>query len=90
MSSQYSFPILTNAEILACLAELDIAATEDHLLKPTPETARAVYEPLVLLLVGVTRCARVSERARAVYQAAACGAGGWSTAERVELARLVQ
>jgi kinetochore protein Nuf2 len=56
MASQYSFPLLTNAEILACLAELDIPACEDHLLKPTPDSARAVYEPLVLLLVGITRC----------------------------------
>lgn len=80
MSSQYSFPILTNAEILACLAELDIAATEDHLLKPTPETARAVYEPLVLLLVGVTRCVRVSREGG--VPAAACRR--WSTPKQVD------
>jgi hypothetical protein len=80
MSSQYSFPILTNAEILACLAELDIAATEDHLLKPTPETARAIYEPLVLLLVGVTRCTPVSREG--CTPAAACRR--WSTPTRVD------
>mmetsp|Transcript_29485 Transcript_29485/g.49579 ORF Transcript_29485/g.49579 Transcript_29485/m.49579 type:complete len:456 (-) Transcript_29485:50-1417(-) len=51
----YSFPILSNQEILACLSELDIQFTEQDLLKPTHESVKQVYEPLVQLLVGVTR-----------------------------------
>ena len=53
----YSFPILSNQEILACLSELDIQFTEQDILKPTHESVKQVYEPLVQLLVGVTRCA---------------------------------
>lgn len=53
----YSFPILPVQEILACLAELEIPFTEQDMIKPTPDTARQVYEQLVQLLVGITRYA---------------------------------
>ncbi|KAK3239512.1 hypothetical protein CYMTET_50565 [Cymbomonas tetramitiformis] len=51
----YSFPVLTNQEILLCLSELEIPATELDLQKPTFETAKQIYYSLVQLLVGVTR-----------------------------------
>lgn len=54
--SQFSFPVLNNSEILACLAELDLTLTEAQLLKPTYETVRPVYESLVTMLMGITRC----------------------------------
>ena len=51
----YSFPILSNQEILACLKELDVELQEQDLLKPSHDTLRAAYESMVILLVGVTR-----------------------------------
>eukprot|EP00899_Mesostigma_viride_P008740 jgi/Mesvir1/17868/Mv12945-RA.1 len=51
----FSFPILNNQEILACLAELDLHIPEADLLKPTYEVIRPVFEGIVQLLVGVTR-----------------------------------
>jgi len=52
----YSFPLLSNGEILACLAELDIGLTDADLQKPTYESVRPAFEAIVMLLVGVTRC----------------------------------
>lgn len=53
--STYSFPLLDNSEILACLAELDIPFSEANLLKPTYEVVKPLYETLVTMLVGVSR-----------------------------------
>ena len=55
MAPTYSFPILGNNDIIACLAELDIAITEKELLRPHPDTLFKVYEDLVVLLCGETR-----------------------------------
>ncbi|GHP07139.1 hypothetical protein PPROV_000588200 [Pycnococcus provasolii] len=51
----YSFPILTNAEILACLSELDVPLSEVELTKPGYEIARPMYESITVLLCGVSR-----------------------------------
>jgi kinetochore protein Nuf2 len=55
MTATYSFPILDNQELLACLAELDIPFSEATLMKPSYESVRPLYESLVTMLVGVTR-----------------------------------
>ena len=54
-SAAYSFPVLSNAEILACLAELDVPADEAALTRPTAETVRPMMEALVHLLAGTSR-----------------------------------
>jgi kinetochore protein Nuf2 len=55
MAPQYSFPILSNHEITACLGELDIPLEEQDLLKPHPDTLYRAYEEIVCLLCGQTR-----------------------------------
>ena len=55
MAPQYSFPILSNREITACLGELGIPLEEQDLLKPHPDTLYRAYEELVCLLCGRTR-----------------------------------
>ena len=55
MAPQYSFPILSNHEITACLGELGIPLEEQDLLKPHPDTLYRAYEEIVCLLCGQTR-----------------------------------
>ena len=55
MAPQYSFPILSNHEITACLGELGIPLEEQDLLKPHPDTLYRAYEEIVCLLRGQTR-----------------------------------
>ena len=55
MSSSFSFPLLSNADILSCLEELGSDIREQELLRPTYEVLRPIYENLVMLLVGLTR-----------------------------------
>ena len=55
MAPTYSFPILGNNEIIACLGELDVPLTEQDLLKPHPDTLYRAYEEIVTLLCGETR-----------------------------------
>ena len=55
MAPTYSFPILGNHEIIACLGELDIPLTEQDLLKPHPDTLYRAYEEMVVLLCGESR-----------------------------------
>lgn len=52
---KYSFPILRNAEILQCLADLQIPFTEEDLTKPTPQRIMQLYETFTDFLMGVTR-----------------------------------
>ena len=54
--SGFSFPILSNQELLPCLKEMDLPLTAEQLAKPTFETMQKVYELLVTTLLGVTRC----------------------------------
>jgi hypothetical protein len=53
--SQYSFPTLTDRELVQCLNELGIPATVEQLSKPTYEFVQLVYEFLVTALTGRTR-----------------------------------
>lgn len=48
----YSYPILSNSEILACLRELDVPLEESDLLRPTRESLRPCYETLVEIFIG--------------------------------------
>jgi hypothetical protein len=60
MASQttYSFPVLMDRELLACLHELGMSATAEQLANPTFEFVQPVFENLVTALTGTTRCAR--------------------------------
>jgi len=61
----YSFPILSNSEILACLRELDVRLDERDLLRPTHDGLRPAFEGLLDILTGSdaeTR-ARIDEEA---------------------------
>eukprot|EP00271_Cylindrocystis_brebissonii_P004192 TRINITY_DN15784_c0_g1_i1.p1 TRINITY_DN15784_c0_g1~~TRINITY_DN15784_c0_g1_i1.p1 ORF type:complete len:460 (+),score=149.04 TRINITY_DN15784_c0_g1_i1:662-2041(+) len=51
----YSFPILERKDIITNLAELEIAITEQDLMKPTAETMKPVFEQIVQSVSGVTR-----------------------------------
>lgn len=53
--SGFSFPILSNQELLPCLKEMDLPLAAEQLAKPTFETLQKVYEVLVTTLLGVTR-----------------------------------
>ena len=57
MATAYSFPPLPPAEVVSCLAELGCTVTEAQLAKPEAEWVGALFEELVCLLVGVSRCA---------------------------------
>ena len=50
--SSYSFPILSQSEILACLNELEMEVEEAQLAKPNYDFVKALYENLVVLLVS--------------------------------------
>ena len=52
---QYSFPLLSNGDIIGCIEELGSDLREQELLRPTYEVLRPVYENLVMMLVGMTR-----------------------------------
>ncbi len=53
--SHYSFPILQNKEILLCLSELSIEATEDDLLNPTAGKVQMMYSQFIELLLNQRR-----------------------------------
>jgi kinetochore protein Nuf2 len=63
----YSFPILDDDEILACLRELEVDLDESELRNPTEEVMRRVYGGLVEILTGRTleEIRRVDEEALA-------------------------
>lgn len=53
--SSFSFPILSNQELLPCLKEMELPLSAEQLAKPTYETLFRVYEMLVTTLLGVSR-----------------------------------
>ncbi|KAA6429433.1 MAG: kinetochore Nuf2, partial [Trebouxia sp. A1-2] len=53
--SGFSFPILSNQELLPCLKEMDLPLTAEQISKPTFEILQRIYEILVTTLLGVTR-----------------------------------
>ena len=55
MAQTFSFPILSDTELLPCLRDMELPLNAAGLAKPTPELVRPVYESLVTTLVGVTR-----------------------------------
>ena len=55
MAQTFSFPILSDGELLPCLRDMELPLNAAGLAKPTPELVRPVYESLVTTLVGVTR-----------------------------------
>ena len=55
MAPSYSFPILSNHDIIACMRELDVELTEQSLLKPHPDTLYRAYMDLVCVLCGTSR-----------------------------------
>ncbi|KAK9843984.1 hypothetical protein WJX81_001035 [Elliptochloris bilobata] len=55
MAQTFSFPILSDAELLPCLKDMELPLNAAGLAKPTPELVRPVYESVVTTLVGVTR-----------------------------------
>ena len=55
-NAQYSFPLLQHKEIISCLDELGMDATEGEVLsKPSPEVLRPIYLKFVELLMGVDK-----------------------------------
>ena len=57
--SQYSFPLLSEREISVSLGELGMTVGPDHFAKPTYELVQPVYENLVAVLMGLSRCGGV-------------------------------
>lgn len=53
--SNFSFPLLKNGEILLCLNELQIASTEEDLLKPNPLKVQLIYSQFIELLLNQKR-----------------------------------
>ncbi len=54
--SQFSFPVLENDELLQCLEEMEVSMDSTQLAKPTYDCVRAIFEQIVILLTGTTRC----------------------------------
>lgn len=60
--SSFSFPLLSEREICACLCELNLSSldktkVEGCISKPDAETVQIIYEHLLALLVGLDRSA---------------------------------
>ncbi len=55
MAQLYSFPILDDSELLACVREMDLPLSAATLAKPTPEIVKPVYESVIATLMGITR-----------------------------------
>ncbi|KAK9808328.1 hypothetical protein WJX73_002253 [Symbiochloris irregularis] len=55
MSQSYSFPVLSDQELVPWLREFDMPLTAAQLAKPTYELVKPVFEIAVAALVGVTR-----------------------------------
>ena len=53
--SHYSFPILKNQDILLCLSELSIEATEDDLVNPTSGKVQLMYSQFIEILLNQRR-----------------------------------
>jgi hypothetical protein len=54
-SKSYIFPPLPNADILQCLADLQLNFSEDDLNKPNPARTALLYEQVLEIMTGVTR-----------------------------------
>ncbi|KAK9816471.1 hypothetical protein WJX72_000700 [[Myrmecia] bisecta] len=63
--SGYSFPILSDQELLPCLKEMELPCSAAQLAKPTYEVVRPLYESMVTTLMGITR----EELQQPVFQA---------------------
>ena len=55
MSQLYSFPILSDQELLPCLREMEMPLSAAQLAKPTQEVVKPIYEAIVASLMGITR-----------------------------------
>ena len=55
MSQTYSFPVLSDQELLPCLKEMDLPLSAAQLSKPTSEIVKPVYENVVSSLMGISR-----------------------------------
>ena len=75
--SQYSFPLLSEREISVSLGELGMTVGPDHFAKPTYELVQPVYENLVAVLMGLSRCGGVS--GEGCGRATTCVAGAMRT-----------
>jgi hypothetical protein len=53
--SQFSFPVLDDAELMHCLHDMEVTVDAGALAKPTYDVFRPVFEQLVIELTGVTR-----------------------------------
>ena len=60
MSQSYSFPVLSDQELIPWLREFDMPLTAAQLAKPTYELVKPVFEIAVAALVCVTRSAAAS------------------------------
>ena len=52
----YSFPILSEPDLLSCLRDMELPLTAAQLAKPAPEVIMPLYETFVTTLGGVSRC----------------------------------
>jgi len=55
MSQTYSFPVLSDQELLPCLKEMELPLTSAQLAKPSYEIVKPVYENVVSSLMGISR-----------------------------------
>ena len=55
--SDYSFPRMKNQEILTCISELGMFATEDYLINPDKYKSeiRKLFEQLAVICLGISR-----------------------------------
>lgn len=51
----FSFPMLSNEEILLCMNELQISIEQDDLEKPSARSVKPVYEALCEACIGVSK-----------------------------------
>lgn len=59
MSQTYSFPILSDQELLPCLKELNVQLSAVQLSKPTQEIVKPLYDSIISSLMGISRSALI-------------------------------
>ena len=55
MAQVFSFPVLSESDLLSCLRDMELPLSGAQLAKPTPEVIAPLYETFVTTLGGMSR-----------------------------------
>ena len=55
MAQVFSFPVLSESDLLSCLRDMELPLSAAQLAKPAPEVILPLYETFVTTLGGMSR-----------------------------------